>query len=68
MVYTARFIWAELDFQDGVPVKSLLGLPLYMVWHGWSKVVYMTKSICAEPIFFGTHTFFIWAMPEISAG
>ena len=32
IVYTAHFIRAGLDFQDRVPVLSVLGLPLDIVW------------------------------------
>ena len=31
IVYTAHFIRAGLDFQDRVPVLSVLGIPLEMV-------------------------------------
>ena len=71
IVYTADFNQAGLDFQDRVPILSLLGLPLDMVRerlgnfrHGWDKVVYTTKSIRVDPIFLGTRTFFIRTVPK----
>ena len=50
---------AGLDFQDRVPILSMLGTTSRhgpstgesLVQHRWGKVVYTTKSVCAEPIF-----------------
>lgn len=71
IVYTAHFIRAGLDFQDRVPVLSVLGLPLDMVrarvkfWSGTDGPKSFTRIYPCRTNFFGTRTFFIRAVPKI---
>ena len=76
IVYTAHFIRAGLDFQDRVPILSVLGLPLDMVrarvkfWSGTDGAKSFTQlnlSVLNQFFFFffGTLTFFIRAVPKI---
>ena len=72
IVYTAHFIRAGLDFQDRVPILSVLGLPLHMVrarvkfWSGTDGAKSFTRLNLSVPNkFFCTRTFFIRAVPKI---
>ena len=55
IVYTAHFIRAGLDFQDRVPVLSVLGLPLDMVgarvkfWSGTDGAESLTRLNLSVP-------------------
>ena len=78
IVYTTHIIRAGLDFQERVPILSVLGLPFQTVWarlkfgsarmkFGTRKVVYTAKflQITNRTNFFGTRTIFIRAVPKI---
>ena len=65
IVYTAHFIRAGLDFQDRVPILSVLGLPLDMVrarvkfWSGTDGAESFTRLNLSVPNqFFGYAYFF----------
>ena len=72
IVYTAHLIRAGLDFQDRVPVLSVLGLPLDMVrarvkfWSGTDGAKLFTRLNLSMPNqFFWYAYFFHPAVPKI---
>ena len=64
IVYTAHFIRAGLDFQDRVPILSVLGLPLDMVrarvkfWSGTDGAKSFTRLNLSVPNQFFWYTYF----------
>ena len=64
IVYTVHFIRAGLDFQDRVPVLSVLGLPLDMVrarvkfWSGTDGAKSFTRLNLSVPNLFFWHAYF----------
>ena len=64
IVYTAHFIRAGLDFQDRVPVLSVLGLPLDMVrarvkfWSGTDGAKSFTRLNLSVPNQFFWYAYF----------
>ena len=72
IVYTAHFIRAGLNFQDRVPVLSVLGLPLDLVqarlkfWSGTDRAISFTRLNLSVPKqFFSTRTFYIRTVSRI---